>query len=85
MKIGKKLMLGYMLVALLVAVVGFLGVSAIRAISHAFNDVSRQSVPVIQSVEGLRFAGLRIVSCTNEWLARQEYNQGKPPTTKNGY
>jgi len=54
-------------VAALVAVVGFLGLQALRAISVPFNDVSRNSVPMVQVVDGLKFAGTRIVSSTSEW------------------
>jgi len=82
MRIRKKLTLGYLLVAALVAVVGFLGLQAVRAISMPFDDVSRNSVPMVQVVDGLKFAGTRIVSATSEW-ALMESERAATAAAKN--
>jgi len=82
MRIRKKLTLGYLLVAALVAVVGFLGLQAVRAISLPFDDVSRNSVPMVQVVDGLKFAGTRIVSATSEW-ALMESERAATAAAKN--
>lgn len=66
MKIGHKLILGYLLVALLA---GFITLSALYSyqnIDTAFTSLMREPVPMIKELEELKSAGFSIISSTNE-------------------
>ena len=67
MKIGIKITIGFLLIALLILVVGYIGISSNSDIQQEFNKVSKQTVPTIKLLEHLKFSGLRIVSSTSEF------------------
>ena len=50
MTVGKKLLLGFMSIALLVAIMGYFGVNGTRQISKSFDDAADSSVPAIQAL-----------------------------------
>ena len=50
MTVGKKLLLGFMSIALLVAVMGYFGVLGTRQISRSFDVAAKSSVPAIRAL-----------------------------------
>jgi PAS domain S-box-containing protein len=73
MKIRHKLIVGYVAVALLVAAIGYLGIMMTSTAKTGFNMATNHTIPKLQSLEVMKFAGLRIVSSTNEYgLIRAE-------------
>lgn len=67
MKIGAKLIFGFLAVALLIVIVGYIGVNSSSNVQREFNKVSEQTLPAFRAVEDLRLAGLRIVASTSEF------------------
>src|SRR5690349_16288564 len=65
--IGAKILTGYGLIALLVAVVGALGLATIGRLSSEFDALSTETLPVVESLKDLRFAGLRVASAASEF------------------
>ncbi|UCD88275.1 MAG: HAMP domain-containing protein [Desulfobacterales bacterium] len=73
MKIRHKLIVGYVAVTLLVAAIGYLGIMMTSTAKTGFNMATNHTIPKIQSLEVMKFGGLRIVSSTNEYgLIRAE-------------
>ena len=66
MTIRRKLLLGYVLIALLVGVISYIGIRLNTTVNEKFEALTTDSIPTIRLLEELRFAGLRIVSSTNE-------------------
>ena len=50
MTVGKKLLLGFMSIALLVAIMGYFGVRGTEQISKSFDDAANSSVPAIRAL-----------------------------------
>ena len=50
MTVGKKLLIGFLSIALLVAVMGYFGVRGTRQISISFDDAANSSVPAIRAL-----------------------------------
>lgn len=67
MKLINKLTLGHLTVSLFVIAVAYAGINTINHISFTFNEVAERTLPVIEAVEDVRVAGLKIVSCTSEF------------------
>jgi len=67
MKIRSKFLINYISVALLIAVIAFWGVRGINVINNEFNGVTNDTLPLIKALDDLRFAGLRIITSTNEY------------------
>jgi len=67
MKLINKLTIGHLTVSLFVMAVAFVGINTINQINVAFNEVAERTLPVIEAVEDVRVAGLKIVSCTSEF------------------
>lgn len=68
MLISRKLTGGFLLIALLTLIIGFLGINVTRSIDREFRAVADGTLPMIQMLERIRFAGLRIVSSTSEFV-----------------
>ena len=68
MKIRLKLIIGYVIVSFFSVIVGFWGMLAIGKMSNSFNRINEETIPVIKFLENLRFAALRIVSSTSEFI-----------------
>ena len=56
MTVGKKLLLGFLCIALLVAVMGVSGVLGTRQISESFDDAANSSVPAIRALGEIKLA-----------------------------
>ena len=67
MKIKHKLTLGYLIATSIVFIVAFAGIHKFWSIHEEIHKVNDQTMPVIEALENLRFAGLRIVSSTSEF------------------
>ena len=66
MRIRAKLTLGYLLMVGFVALVGILSLQAGRSVVRAYDGIAEDNLPAIESLENLRFAGLRIVASVSE-------------------
>lgn len=73
MKLINKLTLGHLIVGIFVIVVALAGMTAINNIDRAFNEVSEQTLPVIETLEDVRAAGLKMGGSASEFaLIRAE-------------
>jgi len=66
MRIQTTLTAGCVIFAMLTGLVGYFGNRAITTISGEFDLVAEEVLPVLKTLEDLRFAGLRIVSSSAE-------------------
>ena len=66
MRIRAKLTLGYLLMVGFVALVGILSLQAGRSVVRAYDGIAEDNLPAIESLENLRFAGLRVVASVSE-------------------
>lgn len=67
MRIRTTLMAGCFIFAVLTALVGYFGGRAITKISGEFDLAAEEVLPILKTLEDLRFAGLRIVSSSAEY------------------
>ncbi|MCJ7617612.1 MAG: response regulator [Desulfobacterales bacterium] len=67
MKIHQKLIIGYLIVTLMVGVVGYLGILTTGLAKEGYNEAAHHTIPAINVLSNLKFAGLRIVSSTIEF------------------
>jgi PAS domain S-box-containing protein len=67
-KIRYKLILAFVAISLLTLVVGALSTRLNSTVRNEYDKIVDQTVPVIEALEDLKFAGLRIVSSTSEYL-----------------
>lgn len=67
MNISTKLTAAFAFVALLVAGVAYTAINNTKNIDHQYIALADETIPVIQSLEELRFAGLSIVSSVSEF------------------
>ncbi len=70
--IGKKLLVGFMSIALLVAVTGYIGVRETRQIQRSFEEAASSSVPAIQALEEIKRAENEIALRIGEFPAGTE-------------
>src|SRR6185295_12950343 len=66
MKIGYKLILSYLLVALLASFTAWSALNSYKNINNAFDTLTRDQIPTIKALEDSRRAGTHIVSATGE-------------------
>ncbi|MBU4504547.1 MAG: HAMP domain-containing protein, partial [Proteobacteria bacterium] len=67
MKIYQKLIIGYLIVTLMVGIVGYLGILTTGLAKEGYNEAAHHTIPAINVLSNLKFAGLRIVSSTIEF------------------
>lgn len=72
MRIFYKLIAGFILVILLTAAVSYIGMTATGNISHAYKNVVEETIPVIESLEKLRYLGINIHLYTHEFIFKIE-------------
>ena len=74
MKIGHKLIVGFMLIAFFTVVSGYFAVRSIQSINNEFHKVAEDTVPELKLLGDLRFACLRLVSSISEFalIAEEE-------------
>ena len=68
MKLINKLTLGHLIVGMFVIAVALVGMGTINNIDFTFNEISEQTLPVIEALEDVRAAGLKIGSSTSEFV-----------------
>ncbi|MDP3148091.1 MAG: ATP-binding protein [Ignavibacteria bacterium] len=78
-KIRYKLTVGFVLISLFVGVVGYLGLSTILHIEKDYNLVST-SQPLVQSLENMKFACLRLISSASEYAYIQAESKNTTPS-----
>ena len=67
MRIGNKLIIGYVLIALFTAVVGYFAIRTISSVKQQFSNMLADSITVIKALDDVKSASFRIVSSTNEF------------------
>lgn len=67
-QIKHKLLAGFLLIALLAALVGGFGSNGINSIGEQFSVATADIIPSLKALQDLRFAGLLIVSSTMEYV-----------------
>jgi signal transduction histidine kinase len=72
MQVGQKMIMGFMFVALLGGVIGYFGFRSTNIIHGEFEKLGDETIPVIEALEDLKFAALRIVSSTSEFCLIKE-------------
>lgn len=68
MTIRSKLLAGYFVVALLSGAVGLIGLDLTRTVDRKFSLVADDTLPDLEILQDLRFAGVRIVASTMEYV-----------------
>jgi|GEM_PF-3470117 len=76
-----KLILGFVSVSLFVGVVSYISLTTIADISRAYNLIAETSMPLIQLVEQMKVACLRLVSSTSEYGFIVAESKNKPDTS----
>jgi PAS domain S-box-containing protein len=66
MKLSYKLILGYLLVALLGSVTTYFALRSYQNINGSFDELMNEPVPMIKSLEDIQASGFRIISSTSE-------------------
>ncbi|MBI5638940.1 MAG: response regulator [Nitrospirae bacterium] len=78
MKIGSKLILGYLLIALFTVFSAIWSIRSIDIVNKEFSRFSRDTLPIINALYDLRFSVIRIVSSTSGYgLIRSEKKSGR--------
>jgi signal transduction histidine kinase len=72
MRVGQKMILGFMLVALLGGVIGYFGFRSTTIIHGEFKKLGDETIPVVTALEDLKYASLRVVSSTSEFCLIKE-------------
>ena len=67
MRIKSKLLSGYLIMAALTLLVGYIALQTIKVIKTDFDLVAEHILPHVEALENLRFAGLHLVSATSEY------------------
>ncbi len=67
MKISQRLIIGYLVVAVLASIPLYFTLQAYNDINHEFERMMNDSVEKVKTLEQLKFVGLRIVSSTSEF------------------
>lgn len=68
MSIRQKLILGFFMVSLLVILVAFFGIYSTDSINNAYAAEKEETLPVILALEDMKFAGIRIVASTHDFI-----------------
>lgn len=73
-KIRNKLIFSFVFISVLVGTVGLIGLSTISKIQSSYELISSKSLPSIQHLEHMKFACVRLVSSTSEYVFMQKYS-----------
>lgn len=68
MRLFYKLIGGFIFMALLCAVVAYIGMTSTDNINHAYKNVGKETIPVIESLENLKHLGIIINLYTHEFI-----------------
>jgi len=67
-----RLIAYFLVIAALVAVVGFVGFNVTNATGQEFNEVAEETIPVIEALGDLRFSGIKMVAATKGIIAASQ-------------
>src|SRR5659263_70088 len=68
MRILYKLTLGFLLISLLVVLQAYIGYNGANSIQQRYNEISDETLPVLENLHTIRIEGLNIIDATNEIL-----------------
>ncbi len=68
MKIIHKLTLGYLIVSLFFMIVAIVGVLTINNINVAFDELSKENIPVVEALENVKTLGLKMGLASSEFV-----------------
>ncbi|MCX9012706.1 MAG: ATP-binding protein [Candidatus Methanoperedens sp.] len=80
MKIILKLTMGFLAISLLVGIVAYFGISATESIQRAYSTAYEETVPVMQTLEDLKFAGSDITVSTEVFISLLSNNHTENTT-----
>ncbi|MDO8725311.1 MAG: PAS domain S-box protein [Candidatus Methanoperedens sp.] len=72
MKIIHKLTLGYLIVSLFFMIVAIVGVLTINNINVAFDELSKENIPVVEALENVKTLGLKMGLASSEFAHEQD-------------
>ena len=76
-KIRNKLIFGFVFISLFVGLVSYIGLSTIWHIEGDYKLISTKSIPILQHLEDMKFACVRLISSTSEFAYIQTESQNK--------
>ena len=76
-KIRNKLIFGFVFISLFEGIVGYIAFSTIRDIQSGYGRISTKSLPLIQHLEEMKFACLRLISSVSEFAYIQTASKNK--------
>ncbi|MFN8061098.1 MAG: ATP-binding protein [Vicinamibacterales bacterium] len=84
MSIRTRLLVSALVSTALVVVVGSIGALSRRAVDQELRQVEQESLPLVEALEDVRFAGLRIVASTSEYVLIRTLNVAAHSAPKPG-
>jgi len=81
-KIRYKLIFGFVFISLFVGIVSYIGFSTIRNIESGYGLISTKSMPLIQHLEDMKFACLRLISSASEYAYIQAESRNRSQSTQ---
>ncbi len=70
MKIGQKLILGFLAVAFLVGIVGYVTINKEQKIKNSYEEVISDTIPKIIALQNIRFFSLRMITEVVSYVAK---------------
>lgn len=67
MQVWLKLLMSYLVLTLATLLICAVGIRSAQKVRDGFHAVNEESVPLIMNLEGLRYAGVRVISSTMEY------------------
>jgi PAS domain S-box-containing protein len=77
MKLLAKLSAAFLAVSLLMVIVAYFSINSTDRVNSAFDTVGEETIPVIESLKDIKFASLKIVSSTDDYVFVSESVTGK--------
>ncbi len=75
LSINQRLVAGYALLVLLVVGIAAFAFKATHDISESYHRAARLTLPLVDTLNALRMAGIRVVASTSEWQLQQDDEQ----------
>lgn len=84
MKLLAKLSAAFLAVSLLMVIVAYFSINSTDRVNSAFDTVGEETMPVIESLKDIKFATLKIVSSTDDYVFISEgLTEKAPPLNTN--
>ncbi|MBU0485611.1 MAG: HAMP domain-containing protein [Proteobacteria bacterium] len=68
MRLSRKLITGYLAIAVITVMVGLFGIGSLLKVNDTYNNFTNYHFPVYEVLDDLKFFGMRIVASTSELL-----------------